>query len=220
MNKLIISNIFSTSWSVFKKNWKILIGVYLLFIVLSFIPYSFSFLIGEYLFLSFLIGVAIILFQFFLLAGFFKIFLDVHRGKEISVNMIFSQSHLFLRLTLVSLLYSVMTFIGFFLLIIPGIFITVKFFFVGLFLVDKNTGVMEAIRQGGRLTKGNWWSVFILVFIIALLNFIGFIAFIIGTLFTAPFGTMVMISAYRNLIEKPVEEVNQSLNEVNFNENI
>lgn len=68
-----------------------------------------------------------------------------------------------------SILYGIIVGIGFILLVIPGIYLIVRFLFVPEAIVLERTGILGAFGRSSELVKGSWWRVFgigLLVFII------------------------------------------------------
>jgi hypothetical protein len=50
--------------------------------------------------------------------------------------------------------------LGFILLIIPGVYLAVRFAFVGQAVVLEQRGVFESLSRSGELVKDNWWRLF------------------------------------------------------------
>lgn len=95
---------------------------------------------------------------------------------------------LILPAVLTSLLVSLAVFGGFLLFIIPGIIFSVWFTFSTYAVaVDGKRGV-EALKTSKALVKGRWWSVFARLAVPAIV--IGFIAWIIQLIASAPFSTL------------------------------
>lgn len=80
--------------------------------------------------------------------------------------------------------------LGLMLLVVPGIYLMVKFMFVPLILMDTNCGIFEAFSKSFSLTSGNFWRLLGLSIITYLLMSI-IITFSVAMLMT--------IHAYRQL---------------------
>ncbi len=64
---------------------------------------------------------------------------------------------------------TVVIILGFILLIIPGIWLSVSLMFAGYYLVLRNTGATESLKMSFALVKGRWWKVFLKALMFGLL---------------------------------------------------
>jgi hypothetical protein len=74
-----------------------------------------------------------------------------------AANKAFSKSG---QLILGALLYLGAVFIGLFLLLIPGLYISVAWGFVLYAIVLENYSAIDGIKYSQRLVKGRWWTIF------------------------------------------------------------
>ena len=65
----------------------------------------------------------------------------------------------FIALFLATILMVVVIGVGYMLLIIPGIFLTVKLFFYEFAILIDNPNVIGSLKRSWRVTKGNWWRI-------------------------------------------------------------
>lgn len=94
----------------------------------------------------------------------------------------------------------------FVLIAIPIIFFTIRLCFVVCFIVDQESGSSESISQSWTITKGHFWFIFLLFLVMLGLNILGAMAFLVGLLFTVPFSSLILIIAYRHLVNNYTEE--------------
>lgn len=94
----------------------------------------------------------------------------------------------------------------FVLIAIPIIFFTIRLCFVVCFIVDQESGSSESISQSWTITSGHFWFIFVLFLVMLGLNILGAMAFLIGLLFTVPFSSLILIIAYRHLVNNYTEE--------------
>lgn len=94
----------------------------------------------------------------------------------------------------------------FLLIAIPVTYFTIRLCFVVCFIVDQDSGASESISQSWTLTKGNFWFILLLFLIILGLNILGAMALFIGLLFTVPFSSLILIIAYRTLVNSYTDE--------------
>lgn len=91
-----------------------------------------------------------------------------------------------------SILYSILTAIGFVLCIIPGIIVLVYLYFYMYAYIVEETGVVESLQRSYELVKGNWWVTlgYLIVF--------GIISFILSLIFAIP-TLLVTLGAYMQI---------------------
>lgn len=94
----------------------------------------------------------------------------------------------------------------FLLIAIPVTYFTIRLCFVVCFIVDQESGASESISQSWTLTKGHFWFIFVLFLIILALNILGAMALFIGLLFTVPFSSLILIIAYRTMVNSYADE--------------
>lgn len=94
----------------------------------------------------------------------------------------------------------------FILIAIPIIFFTIRLCFVVCFIVDQDSGSSESISQSWTITQGHFWFIFVLFLVMLGLNILGAMAFLLGLLFTVPFSSIILIIAYRHIVNSYIEE--------------
>ncbi len=134
--------------------------------------------------------------------GLIKIYLDSCDGKQGRFEDIFAYSHLFFRYLGGSILGTLAIIGGFICLIVPGLILMVKLEFFGYFLVDQNTGVIESLKKSYAITKGLWGELFILGFLMVLINIAGVLCLLIGLFVTVPTTALAMAYVYRKLVSQ------------------
>jgi len=101
----------------------------------------------------------------------------------------------------------------FILIAIPIIFFTIRLCFVVCFIVDQESGSSESISQSWTLTKGHFWFITLLFLVMLGLNILGAMALFVGLLFTVPFSSLILIIAYRHLVNSYADEEDIMLND-------
>ena len=94
----------------------------------------------------------------------------------------------------------------FILIAIPIIFFTIRLCFVVCFIVDQESGSSESISQSWTITQGHFFFIFVLFLIMLGLNILGAMAFLLGLLFTVPFSSIILIIAYRHIVNSYIDE--------------
>lgn len=132
-------------------------------------------------------------------AGLISITLTVIGGGAPRFSDLFSQVRLFWRYLAGSILYGLIAFGGFLLLVVPGVVWILKFSLWPYFLVDKNTGVIEAFKMSSRATAGYKRSLFVLYIYLGALNLLGIAALLVGLFVTIPITLLTSAWVYRRL---------------------
>lgn len=117
------------------------------------------------------------------------------QGKKVSLSTVwkeFSGGWLWLKLLGLVIVAAVIIFVGFILLIVPGIILLWRLFLAPYILIDKKTTIDEAISQSWRMSKGHAWSIYSILlfsFVLALSGIVplvgNLIAFVLATAYAA-----------------------------------
>jgi uncharacterized membrane protein len=89
--------------------------------------------------------------------------------------------------------------IGFVFLIVPGIYLAVKYQFYDYLIVDKGMGPIEAIKRSGVLTEGVKWNLVLFWLALVGINILGMIALGVGLIATVPVSWLANAYVYRRL---------------------
>lgn len=133
----------------------------------------------------------------FLSLGTTRIGLNIVSGKPASVGMIFGEGNKLLRAIGASILYGLMVGIGLILLIVPGIYLALRY---GQFIhaiVDRDLGVIESFSYSSRLTTGNRGNLFVLGLLMILVTLAGLLVCGVGLIVAIPITWLASFIAYR-----------------------
>lgn len=98
-----------------------------------------------------------------------------------------------------SILVGLCVVLGLLLLVIPGIMLALRWMFVQYLVIDKKLGVIAAMKESARITKGHRWQLLVFLLAIAGLNILGVLALVVGLLVSVPVTTFALVHAYRTL---------------------
>jgi uncharacterized membrane protein len=195
---ILVGEVLNTSWELFKANWKkLVLAVIVSFIVsLAFNAATYAL---EYPYMVYdtvdqmrkaanvpamisliilLISMVGFLVDIYLRYNMQKIFLNVSQHKPINVEDLFKSVDMNLFWWAVaSVLYTIVVVIGFICLIVPGIYLAIKYSFVPLLVLDKHMKIGEAFETSSRMTMGVKWDLF--TFMLALMG-LGIVSLIVG----------------------------------------
>ncbi len=95
-----------------------------------------------------------------------------------------------------SLLAAIIVFIGFILLIVPGIYFACKLAFVPYLVVDRRLGVMKAIDESWRMTGGHGWKIFLIGLLAIPIFIAGLLCLGVGVIISGMWVNMALASLY------------------------
>lgn len=137
-----------------------------------------------------------------------SVFLRIAKGEKFDFKKIFddfSGSKIF-HFFVGNIVVLICIFVGLGLLVVPGIIVALMLSFVGYILVEENKNIdwkswkfWEAIKKSYFMTKGYKWRIFLLLLVLSGINILGFLAFLVGLLFTLPLSGIVMATLYEKL---------------------
>jgi len=91
--------------------------------------------------------------------GLIYAFLKAVRGGKPEVDDLFAAFHRnYLSAVLAPALAAVLVTVGVFLFVLPGIYLAIRFAFVGFLVLDEGLGPLQALRASWRLTEGRFWT--------------------------------------------------------------
>lgn len=132
------------------------------------------------------------------IAGIMLVAFGHLQGRTIDVKDAFNVYPMIVPVLLLSILQSLIVGLGFLLLILPGIYLSIAFSLALPLLVEKGFGIGDALKTSLSLVNKEFLSVLILSFLSALLIFVGFIT-LIGWVITLPYVVMIYVITYRQL---------------------
>jgi uncharacterized membrane protein len=89
--------------------------------------------------------------------------------------------------------------IGYFLLVIPGIYLTVKLFFYMYLVLDRKMNGIDALKMSYEITTGHFKPLFFFLLALFVINLLGLALFGIGLLVTIPVTSIAAVHVYRKL---------------------
>jgi len=199
-----ISGLFAEAWVLFKKNWKFsLLVVLMITIIQVFLglgSYGVDPMTGAR-YGSVLISVIGFVASVVIAIGSVTIFIGLARGEEkeledlvMSVSIKKMVTYLF-----ASIIYGMIVILGLLLFVIPGIIAILVFLPYVYVLTDKNLNATESLKKTREMTKGNRINIFLLLIVLAIFNLLGFLAFVVGLLFTSTITMFVFALMYIKL---------------------
>lgn len=204
MNSFGKVDLLKEAWELIKKNVNIfaaLVGVYLVYYLIQ-IPFKGNSSYGYYDPASGLVSLLFTAIGLVLEIGAINLILHIVDGKKAEIKDLYSYPNLVMKVIKVfvsSILTGLAVVLGLILLIIPGIYIAVRLQFAMFYIVDKDAGIMDALKMSWNLTKTGLLNLFLFDLLLVVLNFAGALLFGLGLLITVPLSCVAMTLLYRKV---------------------
>ena len=131
--------------------------------------------------------------------GLFAISLERASGGEIQNNRLFAFYRWATRLLLAAVLMTLLIFVGYVLLIVPGIYLSVAYLFALPLLVQEQMGIVEALEASRKALTHCWFNVFGLLLVLALINGLAAVPLGIGLIWSVPLTVVSIGLAYKKI---------------------
>ena len=192
--KLDIFDCIGRSWELLKANFWPIVGVTAVLLIVAGVANSIPFL-G--ILVSLLLGGVFY-------GGLYYFYLKKIRGQPAELGDAFSGFTLALGpLMLTSLVVALMIVFGLICLILPGIYLAVSYSFAYLLVIDRKMEFWAAMEVSRRVITAQWWRMFGLLIVGAIIGCLGVIGLIIGIFFTIPIFIGAIVHAYEDLCNPP-----------------
>ena len=124
----------------------------------------------------------------------------VDGGEQPTINDLFAfDAQTYISVLIAAIVVSIVVGIGFVLLLIPGIYLSVRLAFYLQAIIDQKVGPIESLSKSFEITKGYFWQIFGLGIVLVVVNIIGAIPLGLGLLVTVPMTALAGMFAYRRL---------------------
>ena len=139
--------------------------------------------------------------------------IGVHRAleKRVRWKMIFAafSKKKVISMTIASILQIVLICIGFLLLVLPGIYLSVGYALTLPLILDKGLGPWEALETSRKAIHTRWWSVLGAYFVMALLYLVSAIPFGLGVIWTMPMFMVLIGVIYARFFGPSTEQTEE-----------
>lgn len=202
-----ISEALSFGWSQTKINLTFFIKILLVYLLVFGLPQLITMQFSESseviaVVIVIIISIATTIFRIIFDIGLINIALKINDKQKVEVEDLYSKYNLILKYLIASILYGLMVGLGLILLIIPGIYLALRFQFFSYLIIDKNLGPIEALKQSSKMTRGVKLQLLLFGIVSGLINMVGVLALIVGLILTLPTTAIAQAHVYRKLLAK------------------
>ena len=131
--------------------------------------------------------------------GLFAISLDRAAGGDVLNDRLFAFFPMATRLLLATILMTLLIFVGYVLLILPGIYLSVAYLFALPLLVQERLGIVDALEASRKAITHRWFTIFGLLLVLTLLNGLAAIPLGIGLIWSVPLTVIAVGLAYKRI---------------------
>ncbi len=136
-----------------------------------------------------------------MLGGLYNYYLKLMRGQPANLGDAFAGfGSAFGPLLLAHVVVAVLSCLGFLCCILPGIYLGVAWKFTLPLVIDKRMGFWEAMELSRKVVTRQWWILFALFIVAALISAVGVIACCVGVFATVPIGIAASLYAYEDIL--------------------
>lgn len=137
------------------------------------------------------------------LGGLHWFFLRLSRGEAATIGDVFAGFGTAIGpLILVGIVSTLLEGVGFFLCILPGIYLAVAWHYASILVLDKKVDFWAAMELSRKVVTRHWFGVFGLMLLAILLWIGGFLACCIGIFVAGPIASAAIVYGYRDLFEE------------------
>jgi uncharacterized membrane protein len=202
---------FSEGWNVFKIHWPMMVAAGAIFFLISAViqgPFQVIQVVmkevidGNFALLAGLIGLSYIVSLIFtppLTAGFFQFCLETLRDKPRLEVLFQGFKECWLQTVLCALVMGLLVILGFICLIVPGIYLSIAYYYAIPLIIDRKMGFWEAMELSRQTVHKQWFMVFAVVVVSGLLSAVGILLCCVGIIGSLPLGYLVAMQSYRQL---------------------
>ncbi|MEX0883880.1 MAG: hypothetical protein WDZ72_10445 [Cyclobacteriaceae bacterium] len=141
-----------------------------------------------------------------LFAGFYLVANKISQKEEVIYPDFFGGFGYYIPIVLVWLVGQVLTLLGLFALIIPGIYLMIGYMFAVLISVFFGLDFWNSLEYSRKLIHGNWVKFFIFGLVLAVLNIAGALVFVFGLVVTIPVTYYAIYHLFENLTKNIISE--------------
>lgn len=197
--KFSISEVCSTSWQRLKSQIWVLAGL-MIGITIIYVIFSACTTLAQGSVVGSIVAnlLSAVISCFFAL-GYIKNIFQALDGDEPQLSAYRQQARKIITYFVANFLLGIIFLVGLVLLIIPGIYLSLRLQFATAFIVEEDTGIIESLKRSWEITRGQEMSLFLLMLATIGFLLLGLIVFGIGIFVAAPYAYTIYCYTFRKL---------------------
>lgn len=121
------------------------------------------------------------------------------KGQTFRFGQLFSETRQLFNLLGLHVFAATAILLGLLVFGIPGIYLSVGYWFAAFVLVDRKVAFLDAMSGARRMVTPHWFDVVVLLLVIGVISAVGLLAFGVGLFATVPLAVCIGASAYQQL---------------------
>ena len=121
------------------------------------------------------------------------------KGQTFRFGQLFSETRQLFNLPGLHVFAATAILLGLLVFGIPGIYLSVGYWFAAFVLVDRKVAFLDAMSGARRMVTPHWFDVAVLLLVIGVISAVGLLAFGVGLFATVPLAVCIGASAYQQL---------------------
>ena len=197
--KFSISEVCSTSWQRLKSQIWVLAGL-MIGITIIYVIFSACTTLAQGSVVGSIVAnlLSAVISCFFAL-GYIKNIFQALDGDEPQLSAYRQQARKIITYFVANFLLGIIFLVGLVLLIIPGIYLSLRLQFATAFIVEEDAGIIESLKRSWEITRGQEMSLFLLMLATIGFLLLGLIVFGIGIFVAAPYAYTIYCYTFRKL---------------------
>jgi hypothetical protein len=193
-----IGNYFGRGWDLFKQYALPFIGFLVLVIAFGVVASKLPFPLGNNE--NGQGGIVSSILSPIFMAGFYIVAFKLAKGRSVTFSDFFRGFNNFLQIFLTNWVGSLLIVIGLILLVIPGIYLMVAYFFAIPLVIEKRLDFWTALETSRKVVTKQWFSFLGFGLLLFLVNLAGACLLGLGLLVTVPWTFCMITAAYEDVV--------------------
>jgi len=143
-------------------------------------------------------------------AGYIAVMLRFSRGETINFDDLFTIDQRWIYFAFLFVIKSFLILLGLLCFIVPGVYLSVRWMFAEILVVDKGMKPLEALRASSALTQGHRWKLFLFSVVVSLLMVVGLVFLLVGVVVAVIVAFFAKLHIYQSLQASEVAIENQN----------
>jgi uncharacterized membrane protein len=186
-------------WNKFKENAVFLVVVQIVALMLPAFVEHFGKAMARNSFMESIIGLVVFIVTTTLELGLVKIALRILDGKPVEFANLFDSFDLVPWYAVVRFLMIVACLIGLFLLIVPGIMLLLRLWFIAYVTYDERPKGVDALQRSIDITRGFTFDLFLFLLLLIGVNILGALCLGVGLFVSLPVSVLATAYVFRHL---------------------
>ncbi|OEC47125.1 hypothetical protein A7D27_01250 [Pseudomonas sp. 1D4] len=133
------------------------------------------------------------------MAGLYMLAMRQVTGQPLNFNEVFAHTGKFVPLAILSLLLPLMVYLGFLLLVIPGIYLSIAYALAMPLMVERGLSPWQAMEASRRAISQRWFKCFGLFALLGLIVMLSALPLFVGLVWTLPMCFVVVALLYQRI---------------------